>query len=91
MVEWVGQNRETDEEQDEDCDEGKFWFAMVKYVRDGEGGSQTLGVGNCIWDGSELELAWSKTIFQYFYYLVFWIHWFERWVMFHIEKNSYFP
>ena len=60
MVEWVRQNRETNEEHDEDCVEEEFQLARLKYVRDSEGGREALGVGNCsisIWDGSELELA----------------------------------
>ena len=32
MVEWVRQNRETDEEHDEDCVEEEFQLARVKYV-----------------------------------------------------------
>ena len=65
----VGQNRETDEEHDENCVEEGFLLARVKYHRDGEGGREGLGVGNCsinIWDGSEPELAWSKKSSSYF-------------------------
>ena len=43
----VGQNRETDEEHDENCVEEGFLLARVKYHRDGEGGREGLGVGNC--------------------------------------------
>ena len=60
---WVGQNRETDEEHDEDCVEGGFQLARVKFDRDGERGRETLGMGKGsinIWRGSELELAQSK-------------------------------
>ena len=38
-------------------------MARVKFCRDCEGGRKALVMGNCsinIWDGSELELAWSK-------------------------------
>ena len=38
-------------------------LAKIKFNRDGEGGREALAMGNCsldIWDGSELELAWSK-------------------------------
>ena len=54
----VGQNRETNEELDEDCIEEWIQFDRVKVNRDGEGGREALGIGNCsinIWDGSELE------------------------------------
>ena len=54
MVEWVGQNRETNEAHDEACIEEEFQLARVKYARDGEGGREALGVGNCcssIWEG----------------------------------------
>ena len=57
---WVGQNRETDEEHDEDCIEEGFQLARVKFDRDGEGGREALGLGNRsinISDGSELGLA----------------------------------
>ena len=57
---WVGQNRETDEEHDEDCIEEGFQLARVKFDRDGEGGRKALGLGNRsinISDGSELGLA----------------------------------
>ena len=65
----VGQNRETDEEHDENGVEEGFLLARVKYDRDGEGGREALGVENCsinIWDGSELQLAWSKKSSSYF-------------------------
>ena len=42
---WIGQNRETDEEHDEDCVEGGFQLARVKFDRDGERGRETLGMG----------------------------------------------
>ena len=54
----VGQNRETNEEHDEDCVEEGFNLARVKFDRDGEGGREALGMGNCsinVWDGSKLE------------------------------------
>ena len=44
-------------------------MARVKFDRDGEGGREALGMGNCcvnVWDGSELELAWSKKGSSYF-------------------------
>ena len=59
----VGKNRETSEEHDEDCVEEGFQLARVKFDRDGEVGSEALGMGNRsinISDGSELDLAWSK-------------------------------
>ena len=40
-----------------------FQLARVQFDRDGEGNREALGMANCsinIWDGSELELAWSK-------------------------------
>ena len=40
-----------------------FLLARVKFDRDGKGDREALGTGICsinIWDGSELELAWSK-------------------------------
>ena len=43
----VVQNRETDEEHDEDCNEDGFQLAKIKYDRDSEGGREALGVGNC--------------------------------------------
>ena len=65
----VGQNRENNKEHNEDCVEEGFQLARVKYDRDGERGREALVVGNCnvnIWDGSELELAWSKNRSSYF-------------------------
>ena len=65
----VGENRETDKEHDEDCVEERFLLARAKFGRDGEGDREALGVGNRsinIWDGSELELAWSKKSSSYF-------------------------
>ena len=59
----VGQNRGTDEEHDKDCAEEEFQLARVKFDRDFEGGKKALELENPninIWDGSELELAWSK-------------------------------
>ena len=44
---WVGQNKETNEEHDEDCIEEGFQLARIKYDRDSEGGRENLGVGNC--------------------------------------------
>ena len=58
----VGQNRETDKEDDEDCAEGGS-VDSGKFYRDGEGGREALGIENCsiiISDSSELKLAWSK-------------------------------
>ena len=43
----VGQYRETDEKHDEDCAEGGFQLARVKCDKDGEGGREALGMGNC--------------------------------------------
>ena len=66
---WVGQNRETDEEHDEHCVEEGFQLARVKFDRDGVGGREALGLGNRsinIWDGSELGLAWYKKSSSYF-------------------------
>ena len=65
----LGQNRETDEEHDEDCIEEGFQLARVKLDENGEGGRQAVGMGNHsinIWDGSELELAWSNKNSSYF-------------------------
>ena len=65
----VGKNRETDGEHDEDCVEEGFQLARVNIDRNGVGGRETLGVENFsinIWDGSELELAWSKKSSSYF-------------------------
>ena len=42
MVEWVGQNRETDEEH-EDCVEEGLQLAKVK----NEGSREALNMGNC--------------------------------------------
>ena len=59
----VGQNKETNEEYDEDWVKERFQLARVKFGKDGEEGRKTVGMKNCrinIWDGSELELAWSK-------------------------------
>ena len=66
---WVGQIRETNEEHDENCVEGGFQLTRVKFDRDGEGGREAVGMGNCsiiIWYGSELESAWSKKGTLYF-------------------------
>ena len=44
-------------------------MARVKYDRDGEWGREAVVVQNCsinIWDGSELELAWSNKRSSYF-------------------------
>ena len=44
-------------------------MARVKYDRDGEWGREAVVVQNCsinIWDGSELELAWSNKSSSYF-------------------------
>ena len=68
---------------------------MVKFDRDGKGNRQPLGVENCSihiqmdqnWDQFDPRKAVYilKTIFQYFYYLVFRIHQFLTCVMFHIK------
>ena len=66
---WVGQIRETNEEHDENCVVDGFQLTRVKFDRDGEGGREALGMGNCsiiIWYGSELESAWSKKDTLYF-------------------------
>ena len=55
----VGQNREIDKEDDEDCAEGGS-VDSGKFYRDGEGGREALDIGNCsiiISDRSELKLA----------------------------------
>ena len=65
----VERNRETNEEHDEDCIEEGFQLAKIKYDRYSEGGREALGMGNCsvnIWDGSELELTWSKKSSSFF-------------------------
>ena len=54
---------ETDEEHDEDCVEEGFPLARVKIDRNDERDRDALVKRNFsinIWDGSELELAWSK-------------------------------
>ena len=54
---------ETDEKHDEDCVEEGFPVARVKIDRNDEGDREALVKRNFsinIWDGSELELAWSK-------------------------------
>ena len=91
----VGQNRKTNEKHDEDCVKEGFQLARVKYGKDDERGREDIGMLNRsvnISDRSELELAWSieavriwKTIFQYFYHMVFRIHRFLRCAMFYIE------
>ena len=43
----VGQNKETDEENDDDWVEEEFQLARVKFDRDGKGNRQALGVENC--------------------------------------------
>ena len=65
----IGQNRETDKDSDEDCVEEGFLLAKVKLGKDSERGRGNLGMGNHsinIWDGSELELAWSNKSKSYF-------------------------
>ena len=91
----VGQNREANEEHDKHCVEEGLQLARVKFNRDGEGGSEAPGVGNCsinIWGGSEQELAWFKKSSSYFeknfltfLLSVFRIHQFLRCVMFCIQ------
>ena len=77
----VGQSRETDDIDDEDCVEEEFQLARVKCDRDDERGREALGEGNCS-SIFEMDHNWNyvdprkavhilKTIFQYFYYLVF--------------------
>ena len=44
---WVGQSRETDEIDDEDCVEEEFQLARVKCDRDDERGREALGEGHC--------------------------------------------
>ena len=44
---WVGQIRETNEEHDENCVVDGFQLTRVKFDRDGEGGREALGMGNC--------------------------------------------
>ena len=59
----VEQNKEPDEEHNEDWAVEGFQLARVTFDRDNEGDRETLDKGNCsinIWDGSELQLAWSK-------------------------------
>ena len=66
---WVGKIIEANEEHDENCVEEGFQLTRVKFERDGEGGRKAVGMGNCciiIWDGSELELDWSKKGTLYF-------------------------
>ena len=72
----VGKNRKIDEEHDEDCvcveksfSWREFQLAKSRFNRDGEVGREARGMGNSsinIWDGSELELAWSKESSSYF-------------------------
>ena len=47
LVEWVRKNMETNEEHDEDCVEEGFQLSRVKFGRDGEGGTEALGIKNC--------------------------------------------
>ena len=42
----VGQNRETDEKDDEDCVEEGFQLARVKFDRDREGDKEAPGMEN---------------------------------------------
>ena len=56
---WVEQNRETNEEHDEDCVEEGFQMPRVKLDKGFEGVREALGMGNRsinIWDGAELGL-----------------------------------
>ena len=56
----IGQNRETDEENDEDCVKKGFQLARVKFDRDGERDREALGIGSCsinILVGSEMKLT----------------------------------
>ena len=46
VVEWVGQNKETDEEHDENCVEEEFQLTRVKIDKDGKRGRVALGIGN---------------------------------------------
>ena len=61
----VGQNMETDEENDEDCVEKGFQLAKVKFDRDGEGGREALGMWNRSiniwgWISSRISLIQEK-------------------------------
>ena len=54
----VGQNRETDKENDDDCVDEEFQLARVKYDRIGAEGREALVVRNCsinVWHESELN------------------------------------
>ena len=56
----IGQNRETDEENDENCVKKGFQLARVKFDRDGERDWEALGIGSCsinILVGSEMKLT----------------------------------
>ena len=46
VVDWVGQNRETNKEHDEDCVKEGFHLARLKLDKDGETGREALGIGN---------------------------------------------
>ena len=54
---WVGQNRKTDKEHDQDCIEEGFLLTRVQFDRDGEGNREALGMGYC-----NIEyLRWIRT------------------------------
>ena len=81
MVEWGRKNRETNEEHDKYCAEERFQLARVKFDRDGKGVKlQVCGIV-----ASRKAVHILKTIFQYFYYLVFRIHQFLRCVVFNTK------
>ena len=66
---WVGQNRETDEEHADYCVEEGFQLARVKSDGDDAGrqGSSRFGESSInIWDGPELGLTWFKKSSSYF-------------------------
>ena len=44
---WVGQNRETTQEHDEDCAEEGFQSTSVNFDRDGKLEREALGIGYC--------------------------------------------
>ena len=44
---WVGQNRETTQEHDEDCAEEGFQLISVNFDRDGKLERGALGIGYC--------------------------------------------
>ena len=90
----VGQNRETDKEDDKYCVEEGFQLARVKSERwRGRQWSSVSGILVPIFEmdqcrnklGSRKAVYTLKTISQYFYYLVFRIPQFLRCAIFYIE------